>query len=317
MSAKDQISAMLDELMGTSRNGEKSTNRERFDDRSVCRGFLLGCCPWMILAQTKADMGSCNKTHDLALKADYEKAIIKRNDYNFEYDAFVMIDKFVTESDRRKEISKIRLKESQEELGEEAAKKMAKITDIEEEINNKLLKVEEYGNSGDADSSFKTLEEIEDLKIKKADQEALYNNSMPASAYQQQKLRVCDICSAHLGIHDNDRRLVDHFSGKLHLGFIFIREKLEELKTKVEELREKRKHDKETNKETDEIKSRSRSGSRSRRSDSRSGKNKRRTRSRSPRRRSRSRSRDSHRRSRDDKNHYSSRYEKKRRSRSR
>lgn len=35
-----------------------------------------------------------------------------------------MIEKFVTESDRRKEIAKIRLKENQEELGEEAAKKV-------------------------------------------------------------------------------------------------------------------------------------------------------------------------------------------------
>jgi len=31
-------------------------------------------------------MGNCNKVHDLALKADYEKALHKRNDYNFEYD---------------------------------------------------------------------------------------------------------------------------------------------------------------------------------------------------------------------------------------
>lgn len=53
---------------------------------------------------------------------------------------------------------------------------------------------------------------------------------MPASSYQQQKLRVCEVCSAYLGIHDNDRRLADHFGGKLHLGFITIREKLEELK---------------------------------------------------------------------------------------
>ena len=28
---------------------------------------------------------------------------------------------------------------------------------------------------------------------------------------------------AYLGIHDNDRRLADHFGGKLHLGFIEIR----------------------------------------------------------------------------------------------
>ena len=56
---------------------------------------------------------------------------------------------------------------------------------------------------------------------------------MPASSYQQQKLRVCEVCGAYLGIHDNDRRLADHFGGKLHLGFITIREKLEDLKVIV------------------------------------------------------------------------------------
>lgn len=34
------------------------------------------------------------------------------------------------------------------------------------------------------------------------------------------------MCSAYLGIHDNDIRLADHFGGKLHLGFLAIREKL-------------------------------------------------------------------------------------------
>lgn len=53
---------------------------------------------------------------------------------------------------------------------------------------------------------------------------------MPASTFQQQKLRVCEVCSAYLGLHDNDRRLADHFGGKLHLGFIEIREKLEKLR---------------------------------------------------------------------------------------
>lgn len=56
---------------------------------------------------------------------------------------------------------------------------------------------------------------------------------MPVSSYQQQKLRVCDVCSAYLGIHDNDRRLADHFGGKLHLGFIKIREKLSELEVRL------------------------------------------------------------------------------------
>lgn len=56
---------------------------------------------------------------------------------------------------------------------------------------------------------------------------------MPASSFQQQKLRVCEVCSAYLGLHDNDRRLADHFGGKLHLGFIQIREKLDQLKVCV------------------------------------------------------------------------------------
>lgn len=55
---------------------------------------------------------------------------------------------------------------------------------------------------------------------------------MPASTYQQQKLRVCEVCGAYLGIHDNDRRLADHFGGKLHIGFIDIRDKLEELRVR-------------------------------------------------------------------------------------
>lgn len=64
---------------------------------------------------------------------------------------------------------------------------------------------------------------------------------MPASSYQQQKLRVCEVCSAYLGIHDNDRRLADHFGGKLHLGFIKIREKLSELERNSEKRREEKK----------------------------------------------------------------------------
>lgn len=76
----------------------------------------------------------------------------------------------------------------------------------------------------------KLMEEVEDIRKQKQAAEMEYRNSLPASSYQQQKLRVCEVCSAYLGIHDNDRRLADHFGGKLHLGFIEIRQKLEELK---------------------------------------------------------------------------------------
>ena len=82
------------------------------------------------------------------------------------------------------------------------------------------------------EESIKLMEEVENLRKQKVEAEQDYKNSMPASTYQQQKLRVCEVCSAYLGIHDNDRRLADHFGGKLHLGFITIREKLDQLKVK-------------------------------------------------------------------------------------
>ncbi len=75
--------------------------------------------------------------------------------------------------------------------------------------------------------------QVEEIRKKKALAEQEYRNSMPASSYQQQKLRVCEVCSAYLGIHDNDRRLADHFGGKLHLGFIKIREKLAALLVRI------------------------------------------------------------------------------------
>ncbi|EDK46117.1 conserved hypothetical protein [Lodderomyces elongisporus NRRL YB-4239] len=48
----------------------------------------------------------------------------------------------------------------------------------------------------------------------------------------QQKLQVCDGCGAYLSRLDNDRRLADHFVGKIHLGFVQLRMAYEELRPK-------------------------------------------------------------------------------------
>lgn len=165
MSASDQMRQMLDQLMGTARNGEKTGTP--YDDPKVCKAFLLDCCPHDILSATRMDMGECSRVHDLALRADFEAAQEKK-DHFFDVDACDYLLQFVNDIDKKVE----------------------------------------------------------------AEQE--YRNSMPASTYQQQKLRVCEVCSAYLGIHDNDRRLADHFGGKLHLGFIKIREDLAKLEATME-----------------------------------------------------------------------------------
>merc|ERR1712126_584726 len=202
-----------------------------------------------------------------------------------------------------------------------------------------LAKAEQLGAEGFVDESMKMMEE---LRKKKASAEQEYRNAMPASSYQQQKLRVCEVCSAYLGIHDNDRRLADHFGGKLHLGFIKIREKLDKLLITHEERknarrehrmkesgygsdrastdrqndidRDRRRRDRDRDRDRyDRRRSRSRSGSRDRRGGSRRHRSRSRDRHRYSRsyRRSRSRDRERRRRSR------SHSRERRRRSRSR
>ncbi|XP_075230717.1 putative RNA-binding protein Alsin2 isoform X2 [Lycorma delicatula] len=242
MTAHDQMRAMLDQLMGTGRNGENNRYQVKFSDPKVCKSFLLGCCPHEILSSTRMDLGECPKIHDLALRADYEHAS-KSRDYYYDIDAMEHLQTFISDCDHRTELAKQRLAETQEELSAEVAVKANHVHQLAEEIGKKLARAEQLGEEGFVEESLKLMEEIEELRKKKNEAEDVYRNSMPASSYQQQKLRVCEVCSAYLGIHDNDRRLADHFGGKLHLGFIKIREKLSELEKTVEERRQQRRAD--------------------------------------------------------------------------
>ncbi|MBN3303867.1 K0556 protein, partial [Amia calva] len=140
------------------------------------------------------------------------------------------LESFIADCDRRTELAKKRLAETQEEISAEVAAKAEKVHELNEEIGKLLAKAEQLGAEGNVDEAQKVLQEVEKVRSRKREAEEEYRNSMPASSFQQQKLRVCEVCSAYLGLHDNDRRLADHFGGKLHLGFIQIREKLEQLK---------------------------------------------------------------------------------------
>lgn len=186
----------------------------------------------------RMDIGDCPRVHDLALRADYEAAA-KSREYGYELDAFDHLQSFVREADRKTELAKKRLAETQEELTSEVSVKLQQVHDLAEQIGKKLAAAEQLGAEGNVEESIKMMEEVEEVKKEKAAAEMEYRNSMPASSYQQQKLRVCEVCSAYLGIHDNDRRLADHFGGKLHLGFITIRERLEDLRKLVDEKRAK------------------------------------------------------------------------------
>ncbi|XP_072274987.1 putative RNA-binding protein Luc7-like 1 [Pyxicephalus adspersus] len=299
MSAQAQMRALLDQLMGTARDGDETRQRVKFTDDRVCKSHLLDCCPHDILAGTRMDLGECTKIHDLALRADYEIAS-KEKDLFFELDAMDHLESFIAECDRRTELAKKRLAETQEEISAEVSVKAEKVHELNEEIGKLLAKAEQLGAEGNVEESQRILLEMERVKARKREAEDEYRNSMPASSFQQQKLRVCEVCSAYLGLHDNDRRLADHFGGKLHLGFILIREKLEQMRKAVASKQEKRNQERLKRREEREREERggggaaggkrSRSRDRRRRRSRSTSRDKRRSRSRDRHRRHRSRS---------------------------
>lgn len=231
MSATEQMRAMLDGLMGTARDGSDSQRQHlHFTDSRVCRAFLLDCCPHDIFASTKLELGECQKVHDPALRADYILAN-KAEDYMYEISALERLQSFVNEADKKTEYLKRKLAETQEELTVEETNKLNRVHDLTEKLGKKLAQVDKAEADGDLEAKQKLIDESEKIKKERSLAEAEYRKvSRPASSHQQQNLRVCDICSAYLGINDNDSRLADHFGGKLHLGFITVREKLEDLK---------------------------------------------------------------------------------------
>ncbi|XP_041446590.1 putative RNA-binding protein Luc7-like 2 isoform X3 [Xenopus laevis] len=289
MSAQAQMRALLDQLMGTSRDGSMylclpTSIRKGVSERPRIR-------------RARMDLGECLKVHDLALRADYEIAS-KQQDFFFELDAMDHLQSFIADCDRRTDIAKKRLADTQEEISAEVAVKAEQVHELNEEIGKLLAKAELLGAEGNVEESQKVMDEVEKTRVGKREAEEIYRNSMPASSFQQQKLRVCEVCSAYLGLHDNDRRLADHFGGKLHLGFIEIREKLDELKRLVAEKQEKRNQDRlkrreeRDREEREKLKRRSKSRERRRhRSRSSSKDRRRRTRSKSREKRPRHRSR--------------------------
>jgi len=112
---------------------------------------------------------------------------------------------------------------------------MRDIADVEKALNDTMMEVERLGEAGQIEESLAELEKAEALKVEKSDREReLQILSDSAGASGHQKLRVCDVCGAYLSILDSDRRLADHFGGRMHLGYVKLREVIAEFDSRRE-----------------------------------------------------------------------------------
>ncbi|CAK9441079.1 uncharacterized protein LODBEIA_P49480 [Lodderomyces beijingensis] len=221
----------------------------------VCKAFIVGICPHDLFVGTKSDMGKCPNLHMHKYKLEYEYKTKKlgKSYPEMEHEYFEVLESYVYDLDRTIAIAQQRLEHTPEEK-EKISKVSADLDNLDVEIGLMIQELdylvkkkkktkstrEELSEKESAKHQSDHILRIIDLSIK-LDEKCQARDEASKQARNiidnvgqtsQQKLQVCDGCGAYLSRLDNDRRLADHFVGKIHLGFVQLRSAYEELKPK-------------------------------------------------------------------------------------
>ncbi|PHH62297.1 hypothetical protein CDD81_7285 [Ophiocordyceps australis] len=213
---------LLEQLMGSSSSSRDA--QLSLDDAKVCRSFIVGTCPHDLFTNTKQDFGPCNKVHSEGLKSEYEALPEReRQRYGFEYDYIRDLHKYLDDCNRRIDAAQKRLEKTPEEI-RQTNDLLEGISDIDDNIKCGLHEIQTFAESDMVSVAVDVWYQLKLMAQQKAEKErelkALSDTSGPSG---HQKLQVCDVCGAYLSRLDNDRRLADHFYGKMHLGYAQMR----------------------------------------------------------------------------------------------
>uniref|UniRef100_A0A1I8BPW8 Luc7-like protein 3 n=1 Tax=Meloidogyne hapla TaxID=6305 RepID=A0A1I8BPW8_MELHA len=255
MSAKDQIAAMLNELMGPGRNQDKNLDLN-FRDADVCKFYLAGFCPHEEFTNTKADLGSCKYVHDDNLRIAYRKSeFYEKLGYEKQfYNCLVRIqDDMQRKIERNKE--RLALTQGPQNMDESTKKHLnEKIGRLEKEMAGYVEIAEKAGLKGDLDRSQRYVKRAEEINQELDAVRKLFLPPEYTAGYKDpsapKPMRICEVCGSFLIIGDCQQRIDDHMQGKQHLGFARVASTIEELKEKF-------------GKETSPVRSRSRSRTKS------------------------------------------------------
>lgn len=215
--------------------GQSSRNAQlSLSDPKVCRSYLVGTCPHDLFTNTKQDLGLCPKVHSEPLKTEYEsKDAAEKSRLGFEYDYMRDIGRYIDDCNRRIDGAQRRLEKTPDEI-RQTNELLKQISDLTHSINTGLLEIAILGESSSISLAVAEHHKIRVAKAAKEEKErelkALSEHSGPSG---HQKLQVCDVCGAYLSRLDNDRRLADHFYGKMHLGYAQMRRTAEGLQKEL------------------------------------------------------------------------------------
>lgn len=186
------------------------------NDPKLCRPFCVDFCVHDLFAGTKLQLGTCRRIHSERLRSEYRS---KGPIPSFEREFRRQLEMVVEERQLSIEAGQRKLELPPEDLEQiEAATR--ELVAAETELELLVVEIKELGTQGDISRAVNQIPALETaqraLASKQQTQRTLFDK-LGFSAHQ--KLQVCQVCGGLLSSVDTDRRLADHFTGKLHQGY--------------------------------------------------------------------------------------------------
>lgn len=199
----------------------------------VCKAFLVGQCPHDTFAGTKLNIGKCPLLHLEKHKLEFEFRTRRGERFpSFEFEYYKTLQKYIDEIDFTIATALKRLEHTPEEK-EKIAAVTKELEVLDTRIGLMTLEIQHLGQANHVQKALEQNIELEKVLHQRSvlsEQARVIAENVGQSA--QQKLQVCEVCGAYLSRLDSDRRLADHFIGKIHLGYVQMRAAFEQLKKK-------------------------------------------------------------------------------------
>mmetsp|Transcript_35697 Transcript_35697/g.83558 ORF Transcript_35697/g.83558 Transcript_35697/m.83558 type:complete len:318 (-) Transcript_35697:35-988(-) len=238
----DETRKLLDSLMGNARNASleeaKKMKGKTFTQDNVCKFHLLGFCPTHELASSKLavkrNIKDCTKVHSDAMKAEFEAhADMEKFKAEYERALLPVLEGYVKEADAWVNRERANVQKNTTETDKKATEippdVKANLDQLNNDLNKLMAAAEQCAESGDIEGSkFKvTLADEIKTKIKEIEDQHTWEVKV-------REEEVCEVCGTRFEAlaQKNQARFKAHFTGKVHMAYVKIREWIKELKAK-------------------------------------------------------------------------------------
>lgn len=224
----DDAKALLDSLMGQARNVPLKEAKKRkgnnFKEDNVCKFYLLGFCPQHdeLFRNTKMHLGECAKIHSDAMKEELEAHPDK---VDFKSKWCTTLSRYLASVVRMADDSIARQKRDQEiknkELEDHGPSEVAQqeIAKIRDNCNWYLGEAEKCAEQGKIKEATEWRDHCEKEKFRADDYEEKSKKAV--------NLEICEICGIRPEEFYGTLRTFSHAEGKVHRGFVKVREWVE------------------------------------------------------------------------------------------